>query len=51
MDTAQVESVNDFLPPAPDAFDINLLEVKKEKQPLTEEVEAHEAKPPTTMAG
>ena len=31
MDTAQVESVNDFLPPAPDAFDINFVEVKREK--------------------
>jgi len=31
IETVQIESVNDFLPPAPDAFDINFVEVKKEK--------------------
>ena len=44
IETAQAEAVNDFLPPAPDAFDVNLVEVRKEKQPAKEETEEHEAR-------
>lgn len=50
VDTGQAESVNDFLPPAPDTFDINMLDVKKDKQPPAEDLAELEAKAAAAVA-